>query len=125
MGKLVKYEDTEKKKHGKRKHEKRTSIENNTKNEKLPFRLAVFNIPALVISVALFTGSLFTPQIKNVIDQITENRPGPSDEDFDHAHENVDNSGAEDSVKDDIHNVINGVEDGIQNGKDPISSHRL
>ena len=91
----------------------------NKKNAKLPFRLAVFNIPALVISAALFTGSLFTPQIKNVIDQITENRPGPSDEDFDHAHENVDNSGAEDSVKDDIHDVINGVEEGIQNGKDP------
>ena len=91
----------------------------NKKNAKLPFRLAVFNIPALVISAALFTGSLFTPQIKNVIDQITENRPGPSDEDFDHAHENVDNSGAEDSVKDDIHNVIKGVEEGIQNGKDP------
>lgn len=91
----------------------------NKKNAKLPFRLAVFNIPALVISAALFTGSLFTPQIKNVIDQITENRPGPSDEDFDHAHENADNSGAEDSVKDDIHNVIDGVEEGIQNGKDP------
>lgn len=62
--------------------------------KKLPLKLAVINIPALVFGASLFTASFFTP---NVIHETNKNNK-PNPDDF--------NNKTEDII-DDIHNIIN------------------
>ena len=90
--------------------------------KKLPFKLAVINIPALVFGASLFTASFFTP---NVIHETNKNnKPNPDDfnnktEDIiDDIRDLINNSEASEAFKAELNQILTDLLEDLQDDTD-------
>ncbi len=101
-----------------------------TKN--VPFKLAVFTLPILALSAAVFTSSFFAPKIAESTgiidngkktDQPIENVDKATTDIIDDIHNQINKSDADDSLKDDLNKILDDLERELE-GDDDVDSRK-
>ena len=91
---------------------------------KLPFRLAMVNIPALVFGVSLFTASFFTPSVVQKKDENKDKKDeinDKTDKIINDIHEIINNSDAYETLKAELNQILEDLLVELKDDEDPQS----